>query len=576
MALCRVDVMNDLPETLEQLSARVDALERRIHQLEQGSGATTQAPSEAVAVAAFGTTPDLPSGEQVSSAFLVLGKSLLGIAGAYLLRALADANVLPRPLIAAVAIAYAIGWLAAASRAQTKGRLEPALFACTSALILAPMLWELTMRFQVLSPAASAAVLGLFVAAATALTWRKDNAPDFAVAYGAAAISALALSIVTHEIPSFLALLLLMLAVCEYKVVRSGRQGVWMVVASAADCAAWMLIVIYRTPASTRADYPALGTATAALPASLLFVITAAALVVRTAVLGRRITFFETAQAIIAFLLWVLTGLFLVPHCSGRVVGIACLVFASLCYSVAYGLFRRSPDRRNFRVFAWWSAGLVLAGMFLILPSIWASAGLAIAAVACGMVAARICCPTLECHGIVYLSVAALACGLLDYSFRALFGTMPTEAAWSTYLVSGCAVLIYAAAGEREGERWQVQLLHLVPALLAVAAVAALTAHGALWLITRVLTPGDFHVAFIRTLILCVIALALVFTGSRWRRLELKRLAYAALALTAAKLVFEDLRHGQVGFTAGSIFVFAITLIGVPRLARASERQASI
>ena len=568
--------MNDHPETLEQLSTRVDALERRIHQLEQGSAAISQPPAEAVAAAAFGPPPDLPSGEQVSSAFLVLGKSLLGIAGAYLLRALADSKVLPRTLIAAVAIAYAIGWLVAASRAPMKARFAPALFACTSALILAPMLWELTMRFHLLSPASSAAVLGLFVAAATVLTWRKEHAPDFAVAYGAAAISALALSVVTHEIPAFLIVLLFMLAICEFKVLGTGRQGVRMVVAAVADCTAWMLIVIYRTPASTRADYPVLGTLALALPASLLFVITAGGLAVRTAAFGRKITIFETAQAVIAFLLWVLTGLFLVPQCSAREIGMACLVFAALCYSAAYGLFRRSPDLRNFYVFAWWSAGLLLAGMFLILPTVWAIAGLAIAAVASAILAERICCTTLECHGIVYLSVAALACGLLDYSFRAFFGTMPTYAAWSIFLVSGCAVLIYAAAGEHEGERWPLQLLHLVPALLAVGAVAALTTHGALWLISRVLVPGAFHVALIRTLILCLIALALAFAGWRWRRLELKRLAYAALALTAAKLVVEDLHHGNVGFTAGSIFVFAITLIGVPRLARAGERQSSI
>jgi hypothetical protein len=80
-----------------------------------------------------------------------------------------------------------------------------------------------------------------------------------------------------------------------------------------------------------------------------------------------------------------------------------------------------------------------------------------------------------------------------------------------------------------------------------------------------------FHVAFIRTSILCALALALAFAGSRLRRLELKRIAYAALGLLAAKLVFEDLRHGHMGFIAASIFLFALTLIAVPRLARAGS-----
>jgi hypothetical protein len=160
----------------------------------------------------------------------------------------------------------------------------------------------------------------------------------------------------------------------------------------------------------------------------------------------------------------------------------------------------------------------------------------------------------------------------LEFSFNALAGSMPATVAWSVFLVCGCALLCYAAARERERERWQLQILHLVPALLAVCAIAALTAHGSLRLLALGMNPAVFHVAFIRTLILCAVALALAFAGSRWRRLELKRIAYTALAFVAAKLVFEDLRHGHMGFIAASIFLFALTLIGVPRLARVGSR----
>ncbi|MGB9407947.1 MAG: hypothetical protein WCA89_10440, partial [Terracidiphilus sp.] len=79
-------------------------------------------------------------------------------------------------------------------------------------------------------------------------------------------------------------------------------------------------------------------------------------------------------------------------------------------------------------------------------------------------------------------------------------------------------------------------------------------------------------IAFIRTLALCALALALAFAGSRWRRIELTRIAYATLALVAAKLLFEDLRQGRLEFIAASIFLFAITLIAVPRLARMGQK----
>ena len=46
--------------------------------------------------------------------------------------------------------------------------------------------------------------------------------------------------------------------------------------------------------------------------------------------------------------------------------------------------------------------------------------------------------------------------------------------------------------------------------------------------------------------------------------------------LVAVKLIFEDLRQGHLGFVAASIFLFAITLIAVPRIARMGEKAQSL
>jgi hypothetical protein len=367
---------------------------------------------------------------------------------------------------------------------------------------------------------------------------------------------------------AFLALLLLMVAVCEYRCIRSGVQGTRMIVAAIADCAVWFLIVVYRNPPSMRGDYSLLGTAALVTPACLLFLITAASVVFRTTILKQRITAFETVQSMVAFLLWICSVLFLVPQVSGRIVGVICLLFAAACYAAAFGLFRGAPQPRNFHVFAIWSAGLMLAGILLSFPPAWAVALFALAAIGSAILAGRICCITLECHGIVYLTAAALSCGLLEYTFQALAGTMPGAVAWSILLVSGCSLFCYLAAREREGEAWQQQAIHLASALLAVCAASALAAQGTMRLLALGITPDVFHVALIRTLVLCTIALGLAFAGSRWQRPEMRRIAYAALGFLAIKLLFEDLRHGRLEFIAASIFLFALALIGVPRLAR--------
>jgi hypothetical protein len=46
----------------------------------------------------------------------------------------------------------------------------------------------------------------------------------------------------------------------------------------------------------------------------------------------------------------------------------------------------------------------------------------------------------------------------------------------------------------------------------------------------------------------------------------MSRVAYVLLAFVVLKLVFEDLRHGHLGFLAASIGIVAITLIAVPRV----------
>ena len=97
---------------------------------------------------------------QSGSMFPVLGRAMLGIAGAYVLRAVAETSSLPRLAVACAGIAYAFLWLAWAARVRGGPlRFTSSIYAGTSALILAPMLWELTLRFKVLPAAIAAGVV---------------------------------------------------------------------------------------------------------------------------------------------------------------------------------------------------------------------------------------------------------------------------------------------------------------------------------------------------------------------------------------------------------------------------------
>jgi hypothetical protein len=558
--------MDDLPDALNRLSTRLETLERRVYVLEHPSQAPSSLPALEPNPSAIAEAGETPSFALAGGMFPVLGKAMLGIAGAYLLRAVAESGSLPKAAVAAVAIVYAVLWLVGAARVRDGAWFASTTYACTSALILAPMLWELTLRFNVLPASITAGVLIGFAIAASLLA--RQRAAVLWVAYAGAAGTALALSIASHQLARFLAAILLMAALNEYASLRSRAAGVRTLVAAAADLGILGLIYIYSSPQDTRLDYPVLGTAALLALGFALFAIFAVSVVFKTLPQRRAITVFETIQIMIAFLLAAASLLYFGPLASAMILGVCCVALSAASYAAVFLFFDRMPDRRNYRVFAAWSAALLLAGSWLCLPPLWLAACLGVAAVVATVLGTRLNRQTLEFHGVVYLLAAAAASGLLSFMFRALAGTLAGAPAWSVYLVSACAALCYAAGKRCPRESWKQQLFHFVFASLAFAAAAALLVNGLVVLTALRVIPEAHHLAFIRTLILCAAALALAYGGAHWRRMELTRMGYATLALVATKLLLEDLRQGHLGFIAASIFLFALTLIAVPRIAR--------
>jgi len=564
--------MDDLPEILGRLVTRLETLERRVDALEHPARESIQMaapmPGSSYVVEPSAPRPVAESG----GAFSVLGKSMLGIAGAYLLRAVAESSSLPRTAVAAVAIVYALAWLVWASRAKAGDWLAGTVYSCTSALILAPMLWELTLRFKVLPAQVAAGVVCGFVFAASALAWKRDFAPVLWVANLTAVGIALTLAIATHQMEPFIAVLLLMTLIGEYRAGRERETGVRILVALAADVAIWALIYIYSGPESSRADYPPMGTAALVAPGLSLFLILGVSLIYRTVIKGKTITVFETIETMVGFLLAACSVIYFGPPASATVVGIICVLLSGAGYATALGRFDRIKEWRNYIVFSTWSAALFLAGCLLCLPAIWQAVWLSAAAVAATFSGARNKLLSLEIHGMVFLLTAAAVSGFLIEVFSALAGILPGAPGLIVCLVSAGAILCYVSIKPGEEGSWKWQVLSIGFALLAIGTLAALVVQGLVGLTALKVVPAAHHVAFIRTFTVCAVAIALAFSGAHWRRMELTRIGYATLALLAVKLVFEDLRHGHLAFIAGSIFLFAVTLIAVPRVARLGQR----
>src|ERR1019366_10782481 len=106
------------------------------------------------------------------------GRALLGLAGAYLLRALTESAVLSSGAGVAAGILYAVLWLVWAARTPAERRLETALHSVTSVLVLSPLLWEATLRFHVVSTWMAADILLSFTLFGLAISWRENRSEE--------------------------------------------------------------------------------------------------------------------------------------------------------------------------------------------------------------------------------------------------------------------------------------------------------------------------------------------------------------------------------------------------------------
>ena len=567
--------MDDLRDALARLDARFETLELRVAQLEGRQPEAPPVPRANSAEisdseAALAQPPILAPAENI---FSVAGRSMLGIAGAYVLRASAESGSFPRLAVVVLALVYAGTWLVWAARAAPAARFTRFAYALTASLILVPMLAELTLRLQVLPDAVTAALLSTFVIGAFSLAWKRCLASIAWVATGAALATALGLLIVSRDLAPYVAALLVMAAASEIAAAAGRWKALRFAVFPAAVIATLILIYIQSLPASSRPDYPSVSTSVVLALTTLLFVIYGASTAYSTILQRRAMSIFALVQGVTTFLLAAVSCLWLAPGGGHIALGCFCWIMAAACYAAAFFRFDRVADAHNYHVYSTWSVALVMAGSFLLLAptaqALFLSA-LAIAATVAGVRIARL---TLEFHGLVYLTGAAFASSLLIYAARALAGTFPTAPGWLVWVVAVAALVCYAIGGRFQGDLWNHKLMRVLSAALAVSAVATFLVSSLVWLAASGMTLGASHVAVIRTLITCALALALAFGGSRWGRSELVWTAYGTLAFVTAKLIFEDLPHSHSGPIAISIFLYAVSLMLIPRLARTKTQS---
>ena len=564
----------------EALEGEVRELSRRLARIERELGIAGEGPAPARAVSAEGAVAASagPAGLPETTALLpVLGRALLGLAGAFLLRALTESGTLPHKGGVAIGSVYALAWLVWAARTPAAERLEAALHSLTAVLVLAPLLWEATLRFHAISTWSAGGILLFFTVFGLAVSWRKHLMIVATIATLAGLGTAGALLVATHDVLPFTVVFLAIAAAVEVSACLDHWLSERWLAATAAD-----LVVLLATWLVTNAR--GLPEGYAPIPHSWLLAAQMALLgiylsstIIRTLVRGSTFTTFEIAQCAAAFLISVSGGLSLAsgdPRL-GPAMGALTLACGAACYAVSFLRLERGGHGRNFYTYSTFGILLATVGTRILFSGggsdvLWPV--LAIACVWAGGYFGRL---TLQVHGGIYLLLALAFSGALAQAGAFVAGSATWPGLRDSALEAGAlaALLCYVLAVRytRGRPEWNFQAFRLaIVGMLAwmVAGVAAgvLTAayHGVYGELAT-----HAYCATLRTGVVAVAALGLAWAGARWNVTEFLQLIYPAMVLGAYRLVAQDLRQDRTAALFLSLLVYGSALMALPRLKRA-------
>lgn len=498
---------------LLELYEEVHALERRVAVLEQ----------HGVAIAPHGLPEALPVPELKVSADTVpaLGRALLAVAGAYLLRALTEMGVLPHAAGVAAGIAYAALWLWLASRSRRD--FTAALNAATAIIVLAPLLWEAVVRLHATPPWVAAVTLAAFPIAAVAFERKANTAMVSSIVAPACAWTSLVLIFGTQAMLPFTLASLAIAAACEI----DGTRTRWMV-AIAADCEVLLLVGLTGRSAGLPEGYAPVPIVAAAVLAALLAAIYVGEALHSTVLQQRPFSIFGIVQTAGAFVIGV-GGVWYLTHASAA---IACVMLAAGvgCYAIA----GRATHARNLYTYATF-AFLLTAGAIPVLASGWALTVIwpALAIVVFFVNPGKLG----NWHAAAFLWLAAV------FAPHSFVGVVPA------------AVAVYALLIRRRDERSTAFLIG--GAVVYSIASALLT---------------SVHRAGVPTASLTLCSIGLAAAGARLRRPELVWLMFATMATAGWQLVTHDLEAESSMPLVFSLLLFGGTLVLLPKILKSAGR----
>jgi hypothetical protein len=562
-----------LESTVASLTSQVARLDARVRGLESKGGDTAEAP----AVPAPGFVPNLIEGlvprlpaSTVQQWLALIGRTLVVLGGAYLLRALTAADVLPVPIGVAAGLLYGAPWLWLASRAGARGSsLDAFCHGLSTALIGYPLVWEATVRFGVFTPVESAAVLAGLTAAALLLSATEALYSLAGIVTCGAALTASALAMATGAWAPYAIISILL-----------GLETLWLGYHRDWTLLRWPAAIVANLMVVVLTGYPGSSSALVVLGAQIGLVAGfLGSVAARTLVMGRPVGVFDGLQSAAVLLLGLGSLLSSLHDNSGAVasVGFVVLVVGVVVSGLAVSpVVRRGPEANLF-FYTIVAVALVVTGTAIGLPE-----AAAVIFSVLGTIGAFVALKRRDwmilLQAVGYLFAAAIGSGLLAAAAAAL--VMPRNLWPALTLRAGVALAAATLALALPVPRWQrtwplvisglrlalvalvVSLLLGVAVMAGAAALPAAMASDAAWLAT------------LRTALMAAATLLLSRAAATPLGREASWLTHPLVVAGGIKLLVSDFPQGRPITLFLALAAYGSVLIAAPRILRRSSVAA--
>jgi hypothetical protein len=553
-----------LEDQVQRLTDRLAAVESRLASLEgRPAVALSPVPAVAGADAPFAIVAiDSFDGLKLTTA---LGRSLIILGGAFLLRAVTDAGTWPPLAGVSIGLLYALAWLVTADRAAARGDRVRAIFDGATALVIGfPLIVEATLRFRLLTPEVSALVLTLFAAMALAAASRMQvQGLAWLMAVGGMLTALTLILRVGVWAPYALFLIALGVATLWLGYIREWRGLRWpagflAVIAS--------LGVTSRALAAPPVDPPL----TAWTVQGVLVVSYLASIAIRTLVRGRQVIVFEVVQTLLVLIVGVGGALAVSQsvEAGGLMLGSTLIGLGVATYLVSFQFLpRESRGALNFYFYSSLALVFVVLGLRTALSGTPQAVALTAFAALLAVAWSRSDRVSLGGHAAVALVAASISGGLLRLDEAAFAGDLPAvQLLWPAVATLAVALLIEgsSAAGTRTARVSWADVPSLVIAGLALAGLAAL----ATMVVGRAFgLDGDAgRLGTLRTAVLSALAVGCGLLNRPGRFSAVGKLAYPLLALTGLKLAVVDLQYSTPAMLFVALACFGTALVLTPKL----------